>query len=160
MLNNSKDTIIDLINNIIYNVALYVLVFIICMWFLVCIMRLIFWGAFRVIAVTDNNHSHSLMKLAKGEKITSRKRRSSYRFKAVGKKAKTGTVLDSDLDDDVMDYDSNYSSDSSTSYSYSSYSSSSDSSHSSSCYSNSFSYKNENSSSYDNSSYCSSDENE
>ncbi|NKX13277.1 hypothetical protein [Bacillus cereus] len=155
MLNNSKDTIIDLINNIIYNVALYVLVFIICMWFLVCIMRLIFWGAFRVIAVTDNNHSHSLMKLPKGEKITSRKRRSSYRFNAVGKKAKTGTVLDSDLDDDVMDYDSNYSSDSSTSYS-----SSSGSSHNSSCYGNSFSYKNENSSSYDNSSYCSSDENE
>lgn len=74
--------VIDLVNNIIYNIALYALVFIICMWILVCVIRLIFWGASRVITVTDNTHSHSKMKLSKG------KRRASRGVKEVGKKAK------------------------------------------------------------------------
>ena len=40
MFNISKGAMIDTINNMIYNIALYVFVFIICMWILVCIVRL------------------------------------------------------------------------------------------------------------------------
>lgn len=148
MFNISKGAMIDTINNMIYNIALYVFVFIICMWILVCIVRLFVRGLSRVIPIT---YTPSLQSKGNGKRKQNKKRNASYRVQSVGKKANTNKVINSDLDDedDFNDY-------SSPSYYSSSNSSSSESSYSNSNYNSTSSYKNEDSSRYDSPSYNSS----
>ncbi|WP_257131087.1 hypothetical protein [Bacillus toyonensis] len=152
MFNISKGAMIDTINNMIYNIALYVFVFIICMWILVCIVRLFVRGLSRVIPIT---YTPPLQSKENGKRKQNKKRSASYRVQSVGKKANTNKVVNSDLDDedDFNDYYDDYSS---SSYYSSSNSSSSESSYSNSNYNSTSSYKNEDSSRYDSPSYNSS----
>ncbi|WP_071741008.1 hypothetical protein [Bacillus cereus] len=158
MFNISKGAMIDTINNMIYNIALYVFVFIICMWILVCIVRLFVRGLSRVIPITytpplqskGNGNGNG-----NGKRKQNKKRSASYRVQSVGKKANTNKVVNSDLDDED-DFNNYYDDYSSPSYYSSSNSSSSESSYSNSNYNSTSSYKNEDSSKYDSPSYNSS----